>query len=82
MQTATKTDVLADFGSKPTVWEGLDGDFAENLAGKAFYPTRSGNLSTDCFNLPTEWFNLSVGLRSLSTDCFNLPTDCLNLSVG
>jgi len=82
VQTATKTDVLADFESQPTVWEGLEGDFGKNLAGKAFYPTSSVNLSTDCFNLPTEWFNLSVGLRSLSVDWFNYPTDCLNLSVG
>ena len=60
---------------------GLEGDFGKNLAGKAFYPISSGNLPTDCFNLSTEWFDLSVGRRSLSVDWFNLPTDCLNLSV-
>lgn len=77
-----KTKLSGDFGSKPTVWEGFGVSFAENLAGKAVYLTSSGNLPTDCFNLSTEWFDLSVGKRSLSVDWFNLPTDCLNLSVG
>lgn len=81
MQTATKTDISANFEFQPTVLGCFGVNLGKNLAGGGFYPTRLDNLSVGLRNLPTEWFNLPIGLRSLSVDSFNFPTDCPNLSV-
>ena len=68
VQTVTKTDVLADFESQPTILGCFRVNFAENLAGGGFYPTRSGNFL--------------VRLRHLLIRLFNHPSRSGGVRVG
>ena len=81
MQTATKTDVLADFESQPTILGCFVVSFAENLAGGGFYPTRSGNLLVRLRNLLVRRFNYLVRSFDYLVRRFNLLVRLRNLLV-
>ena len=89
VQTVTKTDVLADFESQPTSLGCCRVNFAENLAGGGFYPTRSGNflvrlrhLLVRRFNHLVSSLNLLVRLRHLLIRLFNHPSRSGGVRVG
>ena len=81
VQTATKTDVLVDFESQPTILRGFVVNLGKNLAGGGFYPTRSGNLLVRLRNLLVRRFNYLVSSFNHLVRSFDYLVRRFNLLV-
>ena len=81
MQTATKTDALADFESQQTILGCFVVILGKNLAGKAFYPTSSSNLPIRLRNLMVRRFNHLVSSFNYLIRSGNYLISLFNLLV-